>query len=67
MQGKEQDPVGRLARAFASPADEFRPVIFWVWNSLLDDNRIRAQLEDIKSRGFGGRRDTSDGRGLQAG
>ena len=54
MQGKEQDPVGRLARAFASPADEFRPVIFWVWNSLLDDNRIRAQLEDIKSRGFGG-------------
>lgn len=54
MDTQKPDRLRELQQLFARPPAPVRPVLFWLWNGELQPERIRAQLEDIAGRGFGG-------------
>jgi hypothetical protein len=44
----------QLARVFANPPAEYRPMIQWSWNGRMTPGRIREQLGQFAERGCGG-------------
>ncbi|MBD2843698.1 hypothetical protein IDH44_00725 [Paenibacillus sp. IB182496] len=43
-----------VAARFAAPGPDERPAPFWVWNEAITPERIRFQLRQLQSSGFGG-------------
>lgn len=43
-----------LREGFESPEPIFRPAPFWSWNSVMDHDEIKKQIDDFKEHGFGG-------------
>ena len=41
-------------KTFADPPASHRPAPLWVWNDLMSEEQIAAQLKDLKAHGFGG-------------
>ncbi|MDF2921862.1 MAG: hypothetical protein K0R57_776 [Paenibacillaceae bacterium] len=39
---------------FQHPHGEWRPVIFWSWNGMLEYDRLRSQIRQMKEAGIGG-------------
>lgn len=54
MDSQIPEPMGSLGRVLVDPTVDYRPVIFWIWNGDMSEERICFQLEDIADRGFGG-------------
>ena len=43
-----------LKEQFINPADEFTPIPFWFWNEELEEEELKRQLIDFKSKGVNG-------------
>ena len=41
-------------RYFEVPPFEYRPIVFWSWNELMEPDELRRQLREMHSAGFGG-------------
>lgn len=39
---------------FKNPSNEFRPIPFWFWNSKLDKEELKSQVEEMKKARLGG-------------
>ncbi|MBN8218874.1 MAG: glycoside hydrolase [Spirochaetes bacterium] len=39
---------------FKNPAPTYRPAPFWSWNADLQEDELRAQIRDMKEKGWGG-------------
>jgi hypothetical protein len=39
---------------FMNPPAEYRPVVFWSWNEVMDPGEIRRQLDEMVKAGLGG-------------
>ena len=39
---------------FADPPSEYRPVVFWSWNEIMEPDEVRRQLRLMKKAGLGG-------------
>ena len=39
---------------FADPPTQYRPVVFWSWNEVIDPLEVRRQLRLMKQAGLGG-------------
>jgi len=42
-----------LAR-FENPPAAYRPMMFWIWNGVLEEETVRAQVRDMAEKGCGG-------------
>ena len=49
-----EDTIATTWKLFQNPPAEFRPTPLWVWNEDMTVEKIKAQLEDLKDKGFGG-------------
>lgn len=51
----EEGETNMLGRSdFQHPQTEWRPVIFWSWNGMLEEDRLRSQIRQMKEAGIGG-------------
>ena len=39
---------------FANPPSEYRPVVFWSWNEVIEPKEVKRQLQLLKEAGVGG-------------
>src|SRR5437016_1957811 len=47
-------PAQTAPPAFKDPPASYRPSPFWSWNSALDDEELRWQIDQFKDKGYGG-------------
>ena len=47
-------PRSSMKEEFLSPGAKYRPAPFWSWNSVMDREEIRRQIDGFVSCGFGG-------------
>jgi hypothetical protein len=46
--------INALRESFIHPKDEYTPMPFWFWNDHLEENEIKRQMHDFKSKGVMG-------------
>lgn len=43
-----------MKKEFLTPSNCFRPIPFWSWNDLLEDEELKEQIRELKQSGAGG-------------